>query len=404
MTSRRMTDHERRRRASIARRYTAIASPTREDDEAFAKELGLSVDSLWRLARAWRLGVVDEASAEDQTAARARALDAAREPDLSGVSPSRRPLMEERLKVIARHLEIPASTPADLMTAATSLDLTVASFRRLLRGWIRHRNPALLPGGSSPMRNTRYQRKVLASCEQQMAQALTNLGTQVSSMALHREVVRLCEVDGVKPPVQTTVYARLMRARSEASMDDGEPGFVVDHSAVNLTVHPPEGGDPTIAVLSMLFCSRSGRIVTHSLSLDPPSPGRTAALLSVGTSKLPPGSEQLTMRIPAQPEWQALTDALVARGVTVSVTSSKRMTAGKLATRRFGDLIGPLRMRPRHTRSPRTARLTRVMGAGDPLTLSEALLAIEDAVRRHNSERAEPTVGFVPTTGSMVIP
>lgn len=393
----RLTDHERRRRASIARRYAAIASPTREDDEAFASELGLSVDSLWRLARAWRLGAAGEVGVEDQTTLRARALEAARDPDLSEVSPSRHPLMEARLQVIADHLEIVRPTPADVTAAAKTLELTVPSFRRLLREWIRHRNPALLAGGSTPMRKARYERKEIASREPQMVRALANLGTQVSSMALHREVVRLCEIDGVAPPGQPTTYARLMRARSDASMNEGPPGFALDHSAINLAVRREDGADPTMAVLSMLFCSTSGRIVAHSMSLEPPSPGRTAALLSMAASILPPGTEELTLDIPAHPEWRSLDDTLKASGVPIRIDSSKRLAAGKLAARRFGDLVGTLRLRPGHTRSPATARLTRVMGADNPLTPSDAAGAVDAAVRFHNSGRAEPTVGFVPS-------
>lgn len=402
----RLDAKERRRRAAIARRYVAIGSPTRADDEAYARELGLSVDSLWRLARTWRLAAdTAERPEADPIAARARALEAARDPDLSHVSPSRRPLVRERLRVIAEHLAKEHPTGADVDEAAATLGMTAHSFRRLLRGWIQHRNAALLPGGSAAIRNSRYERKDVGAREPHFARALETLGTQVSSMALHREVVRLCEADGVRPPCQPTTYNRLMRARSEAPTSEGWSGFGLDHSAIALAVATEGGRAPTLAVLGMVFAMTSGRIVAHTLSPDPPTPRRTAELLRRALAELPPGGEPLTLCVSADPGWEELREVLRAAAVeTVSGErrpgSTGRPLASRLATRRFGDLIGALRLRPRQTRDPANAAMTRVMGSEAPLTLADATAAVDDVIRLHNEGRQATVDGFVPLGGA----
>lgn len=93
------------RRADVVRRSVSIDRPSAQEDRAHAEELGLSVDSLFRLAAAWRMHG-GKLAMRGTHAARPRRNDPAWAEiladvvDVDRVHPSRREETLRRIRVI----------------------------------------------------------------------------------------------------------------------------------------------------------------------------------------------------------------------------------------------------------------------------------------------------------------
>ncbi|GMM94581.1 hypothetical protein [Qipengyuania sp. MTN3-11] len=184
---------EAQRRAAILRRYDAEPLRTGEDDERFAKELGVAVQTFHQLIRSWRRyrepkmlpGARTRATAADREAA----IDAAAKPDLSNVDPARRPLVRKRIKVLRRYLALETPTPVDEAAAAEELGMSLGSFHRLRRSWTMSRDPATLPGGSTPATLKDRRRPAIgAQAEACIAAVIEDLGPQATTVSACADV------------------------------------------------------------------------------------------------------------------------------------------------------------------------------------------------------------------------
>lgn len=149
------------RRAQVVQRYSEISNPSLADDHAHAAELGVSVDTLYRLKKIWRhsgdpaalYGSWTRVTAED----RRKALEAARTADLTGVDPLRRDEVRRRLSIIRDYLAHERPGNAELLAAASAMGVAPSSFQKMLRSWIIVPSAAALPNSATPAR--RHHRK-----------------------------------------------------------------------------------------------------------------------------------------------------------------------------------------------------------------------------------------------------
>lgn len=379
------------RRAGVIRRYVGIVQPTEGDDERFANELGVSRDTLYRLAAAWRRHP-DEASLQGSrirtgAAERQAALAAAVSPDLRGVDPSRRPEISRRIGIVRNLLEIACPSREDVKAAAVAMGMHESAFRRLLRIWLLHRDAASLPGAKRPMRIPhRRARTVPVEVERIVTRTMREAGPDVSSVGLHRMVDARCRELGLKAPSQSTLYHRLMAMRAD-TVDDVDPVLVVDHCALALAVEVE--GEVQLPVLGMVFERPSGRIMVHSLSYGPPT-ARAAAMLLIDAVERDHATRwprlALDMGFGAGDEWADLRSFLEAAGVDLT-DRGRPLRAGRAIGRTMGDVVGNLRFRPRSTLNPDAPLTGRLIRAGSVLRPVEAAAVVDDAVALHNADR-----------------
>lgn len=207
------------RRAEITSRYVAIPFPTLEDDERFAAELGLSRDSLYRLAAAWRRHGDPEALQGSRVRAEANAVPlavatASGTLDLSGVSPTRRLQTRRRIEIIRDYLQIERPAKADVVDAAALIGVRPYRFKRMVKIWLLYRDPAALPGAVIPKRRSNRLRPAVDEvAEKSVADAILELGADASCAAVHARTEQICQDRQCKVPSRSTVYNRLKTER-----------------------------------------------------------------------------------------------------------------------------------------------------------------------------------------------
>ncbi|MDH7639960.1 hypothetical protein [Sphingomonas oryzagri] len=211
---------EARRRAAIVKRYVAIERPDVEIDDAFAAEIGLSVDSLIRMATAWRrLGeakFLQGSGYRPSELDRIEALEALeRGVDLDEVPASRRPEIRKRLRAIRQYLRIEQPDSTDVSKAADRLGMTSHQFRKMVRIWIMFRSAVAVPGAYAAKRPRRKNTQTTDMIAMFIRRALEELGDDARGDAVHARTVELCGEAGIRPPALSTTYERLRSLRSK---------------------------------------------------------------------------------------------------------------------------------------------------------------------------------------------
>lgn len=385
------TRAETQRRAKILRRYAAIEAPTLDDDERFAAELGLAKETLYQLARSWRLhadpdmlpGSFTRTASGDRKLAHAATID----PDLSGVMPTRRAVIAVRLSELRAFLEIENPTREDEQASAERLGMNIGAFRRFHRAWVLARDPAALPGASLPLRAPRRRRPRLSvEVERLIAQLIEEAGPNGKALAIHREVCRRCDAQGLQHPDKVTVHQRFMEARGRMPLTDLKPSLAIDHVALQIPVL--NGRRVQFAVLSAVIDLPSGRVLSHDLSLRPPTARAVAAMIdriveqSLGEDVVP-----FLVNTPAGAGWSALWSALKTNGVIAQRTANRSLAPGFVLARLFGDRIDRFRLRPRLTERPASGQPPVSGPMSAPLVLDEARAVVRDAIATANAAR-----------------
>lgn len=375
------------RRADIVRRYVAIERPSSADDRLYAAELGLSHDSLFRLAAAWRRhgdpNSLQGARPRPGLNAVAAAITAAEgDIDLSKVSPARRAETRRRIRIIRDHLKIKNPSREDVDRSAALFGVQRYRFNRIVKTWILHRDPAAIPGAVTPARRTQRKKpRITQDTEQAIADAINELGVTATSLAIHARASALCRDRGCAPPAKSTVYYRLQTARS--LYQDGADTIVIDHTALALAVRGPTGIQ--FPVLSFAVHMPSRRILAQSVSFAPPTAEVTATLIKEVVSLQTSGGKKviLALRAPVGNDWDRLIRDLEADDIVFEIGETRSLSAGRLASYAFGRRLGRLRFRPKLTATPTTTTL-KIAGSAVPLDFDEAAAAIHDAIAEHN--------------------
>lgn len=199
------------RRARIVKRYVEIDLPSATDDRRFAEELGLSVDSLLRLAAAWRLhgdaaylqGARAGADAADREAAKALAPS---QVDMGAIPPDRTAETLRRIGVIHRHLQIADPSIADRSAAAAEFGVLPVRFARIVRAWMLHRDPRVIPGATAPRRKWRKDTSRRERLQGLLDEVLASLGSGATVAAAIPIMEARCAAEGLAMPSPSTLY------------------------------------------------------------------------------------------------------------------------------------------------------------------------------------------------------
>lgn len=214
--ARRREPAELRRRAEVLARYVKLARPSERDDQAFAAELGLSVDSLLRLSAAWRLrkeptSLMGAGLVFEQLRG-AEGWDVPlSEIDVSEVLTSRVKETIRRIGVVQDFLRIATPTTDDLEMGAAAIGVSRQAFRRMVRLWLLHRRAAAMPGAgrtSLGRRRTHAGRRA-----KELAVALRKAMPNQPVAMVHAALVTGCAREGLRPPSAPTLYRWLANDR-----------------------------------------------------------------------------------------------------------------------------------------------------------------------------------------------
>ena len=199
-------------------RYRRAADASAEDDAAFAAELGLSIDSLLRLAGAWRRyrdptmlpGAPRPVSASD--VANAKKLPPS-SVDLSAVDDKRRSEVARRIDVIYRYLLVECPQKADRVSAAAEFGVTPNRFTRIVRKWILDRNPLDIPGATTPRWAWRKNETARMRISAILDSALAALGPESPVTLVFHRVKMECRAEGLNAPGLKRIYQRVAEIR-----------------------------------------------------------------------------------------------------------------------------------------------------------------------------------------------
>lgn len=393
-----MSDRIRRspeERSEIIQRYVAEENGSEALDLRYAAEIGLTVDSIRRMAKDWLShrdpNLIKGAKAQETEIDRLAAIEAAKKPNLRNVDPARRQEIIHKIGVIRRHLEIGEPTEADEDAGSRDLGVSRKKFREIVRSWTLNPDPTTLPRASRRRRRMNGMMTVRPEVSSFIGQAIAEMGIDASSLKIHKRVADLCMDAGLKTPSNATVYYRLMEARA-LQTEKGSDTIAVDHFAVSIAVDGANGTQMPIA--SIVFQKPTGRVVAHYLSLDPPDHLRTAKILlsALKTEEDHPMEVPLLMGRPPEPEWDMLNGVLVGSGVEMG-RDCGTLRPGRLATRTFGTRLGNLNIRPRFTMNPMRTP-SHGLKTDRPIDMDEAHRAMDDAVLMHNESRAVRKTSF----------
>lgn len=214
------------RRAEILRRYVALQPPTREDDVLFAEELGLTTDSLLRLAAAWRAHG-SEALLRGGRLRRPRLEGEARNEilahdlDMEGVEPSRRGELLRRIRIIQGYLA--GDDGPDRGAAAAEMGVSPTRFDALVREWTMHRRPSLMPGAAagSPRWYRRSDERQRVDCL--LERIVRDADADVPVRTLHEHLLTACAAEGLRPLGISQTYQRVREIRSRSDLTEGTP-------------------------------------------------------------------------------------------------------------------------------------------------------------------------------------
>lgn len=305
--------------------------------------------------------------------------------DLTGVSPLRREETLRRARAAIEWLACPNRDAASEAEAAARLGTGVTSFRAIVAAWSRHGRANMLPGARVPTTRPRRLRPATSrEAETIVADVIRDLGQGARRKAAFEETFRRCRTAGITPPSESTVAARLYRARSRNGGEGSCGQLVVDHCAVRLPVL--HEGTLRAPVATIVF-KPDGWILAHALRIGGPSPQPTAEVLAA-LLRVPPDAGDvagLVLNRDHTPGWNGLVDLLSDAGVGLAGGSGTPVPSSRRLRARFGAAIGDIALMPRFTHSDdEPAYFARYRSP--PLSIQDATAAFDAAVRSENAK------------------
>lgn len=294
--------------------------------------------------------------------------------DLSGVAPMRWHEMRRRVAAVRNYLALERPSKSDHEDAARRIGLSIDQFDRLVRSWRIHSDPARLDGAGNlaPTRTRRERSDGLPEDVRNIIRlAIAEVGHDAAAKTVYDTVKHLCEESGFDVPSNNLVWTRLMETRSVAGAPAASgPEIVVGRIWLQLPVSRSfDGGELRRPELLVAVQLPEKRIVGHSsdfllgrppvfedLAIDPPPE------VPVRVAPRDMGSIDVADRKAVRPDRRANT---------------------RLA-RILGTSIGGLSIAFRLPRTPATKLLTNKLDS--ELTMVDAELAIDHAIRRHNEQ------------------
>ncbi len=289
---------------------------------------------------------------------------------MNGVAPTRWNAMRKRVEVLQRFAAIDKPTAKDREDAAEQLGLSANQFKRLVRSWRLHKDPAALNGAGAPEQKRSHRSDGLDESVLAIIDAAIDLhGPSAQPSVISNTVWAECDRRSLTRPSNGTIWNSIREARRIAGpISDAGPEILVGRVWAELPVRKrrdkPEHVRPELLVALKLPEREIVAVATDLQSGGPPVLG------------------DLRLIETDRPIVITRHDA----GVAVGNVPPDKMTYAEDANARFARVMGPaignIALAFRLPRSDAARLLTSVLDA--PLSPQDADLAIRYAVDAHN--------------------
>ena len=224
--------------------------------------------------------------------------------------------------------------------------------------------------------------------------------------------VRAAWPSSLKIPRETTIRSHIESAggldvvrsgpftlnSSDAPQEEAETAtrhgevLVIDHIAPELFLDGNQPRRPTLTLAIDLF---TATIAGFALKEGPPSPKAVLEVLADVERRTAanPGeviSSRLMISLTNGSEWRELASQLARRQLQTSIRWASRLHRGGPTKRLIGSRIGDVALLARKTHDPRGGRRSFDAKKHPLVTLAEARIVIEDAIRRSAEDRLVP--------------
>lgn len=313
-----------------------------------------------------------------------------KEPDFSGVEPTRLVEVHRRIATIERYIDLKRPSGSDTVAAAASLGMTRWQFTRLVAAWRNHRDPTMLVRSRTGQSHRDYGVDALAKRITIDEIRRVGMGAEISNVAPAVEAT--CEKRSIKPPSRPTIYNQILSERRKGGLRfDGSPCIVIGRIWFQLPIKADYSTLPC-ALVALALPERA--ILAYDIATSRLAPASLAIVLNELLDRATPfgsGRELLLDR----DDSAASADVLDRHGLD-RVAPSQR-SPQRLLAQALGDAVGNLR--PIYKRGGALAKPGYVMGSHDrALTEEMARAVIADAIAASNCTRAE--VGFFSIAGN----
>lgn len=291
--------------------------------------------------------------------------------DLSGVDPTRWDETRRRVAILREWCAKKRHPRSECDEAAAKMGVSVGQFVRLVAVWKTHGDAVRVSGAN------RRRGAILTSSALPQATldaidgTITELGPAAGFTSIRDEVSRRCRDAGTQPPSDSMVHYMLMRARRDVGpgRDVGDGRLLVGH--VDLLLPIDNGLGATVIPALMLAVEEDSRIVVaHRLLRSPPPWDDEVASILVEVSGLRPTGSDRVITVAG--------DLNPPQGTRVTRAGGPRLLAHVL-----GSHLDTLPLRHQRTRVGEVRR-----APGDPVSSSDAELAVAAAITAHNDRLA----------------
>ncbi len=300
---------------------------------------------------------------------------------MNGVAPLRWAAMRKRVDVLQRFAAIDKPTAKDRQDAAEQLELSANQFKRLVRSWRLHKNPAALNGAGAPEHKRAHRSDGLDNRVLGIITAAIDLhGPSDQPTVISNTVWSECDRRSLKRPSNGTIWNYIRKARRAAGpIDDAGREIIIGRAWAELPVWKTSDEAELIRPELLVALRMPEREIV----------GFATDLQLAG----PPVLGDLDVSEQDRPIVVTQLDA----GITECNRPQDRLTFAEDANARFARMMGPaignIALTFRLPRSDASKLLTSVLDA--PLSPQDAILAIQYAMNAHNKHvksqsKAEP--------------
>lgn len=297
--------------------------------------------------------------------------------DLSGVDPRRWAETRRRIGIIREWIAGGRHSKQEGAEYAERIGLSYKQFMRLVSAWKKHGEPARLDGAGMKRGATRESRMPPVT-RQAVMDAIAALGPDARFVDVVREAERRSREAGTHAPSAGMIHYMLMRARQQAGPRAGAPEVLIGRIGCRLPMIDGEEVTSTPELIVAVLAPE-GIIVAHELVL--------AGDIDLAFAKV------LAQTVPARAGDLRERQVVLGKELSVGRELASCLPArfrvapvGQDLARLLGSFIGTIPIRHR-IRSSKTAPAA----VDSPLSVADAIRAIQIAVEAHNAARSAPT-------------
>jgi hypothetical protein len=289
--------------------------------------------------------------------------------DLSGIDPLRWAETRARVATIESYIAIKHPTDAEMLEHAARLGLGKTQFLGLVRAWQAH-GTAVALAGTVRQRTRRQWRSLSKTTNAIMAETLDRLGPDVKLAQATKAIEVAFGAEGLKAPSRQTIWRRLMALRADKGSASGVGDVIVAKCFLELPTLV--GTDAVLPVLVLAADPSDGRILASTIGFEQVHIQRITDVLG----KMTPA----TVVFAEGGLGEAFDD------LPLQMRIATHGTARRLLARVIGKRLGRLKLR--YATAGKSADSLLTAKSDQALSIVDAMTAIEDAIRQHNSQRA----------------